>query len=303
MNSSFSERIKQFAYSLGFDACGISMAENSGEQPNYDLWISAGCQADMGYLERNIDKRLDPRLLVDGAKSIISVAINYYPSQKLPENVPQFAYYAYGKDYHDVVRNKLNLLFDFIKLHFPEVSGRCFTDSAPVLERFWAAKSGIGFIGKNTLLILPRAGSFFFLGEIILDLPLNYDLPIDLNCGNCRKCLDACPTGAIEKPHWINARKCISYQTIENNGDIDPDIIPLLTNNVYGCDICQKVCPWNRFSKPCTINEFKPSDNFLALDMVKLKEMEEEDFRKYFSKSAVKRAKFKGLKRNIDCLH
>lgn len=302
MNSSFSDEIKKYARSIGFDVCGISRAGHTGEQDQYAEWLLKGCHADMGYLERNIEKRLDPRLLVEGAKSIISVAINYYPDQRLPDNVPQFAYYTYGDDYHDVVREKLHRLFEFIKMHFPDVTGRCFTDSAPVLERYWAAKAGLGFIGKNTLLILPKHGSFFFLGEIILDLTLDYDTPITLNCGSCRKCIDACPTGAIKKPHWLNANKCISYQTIENKGDIDEEIIPNLSNNVYGCDICQKVCPWNRFAKPCVTPEFKPSDTFLSLDRKKLGEMDEENYRLLFRKSAVKRAKFNGLKRNIECL-
>ncbi len=298
----FSEEIKQHALALGFDACGICRADNSGEEARYLQWISENCHADMGYLERNIDKRIDPRLLVDGAKSVISVALNYYPHEKLPENVPQFAYYAYGEDYHDVVRGKLHRLHDFIKLRFPDASGRAFSDSAPVLERSWAAQAGLGFIGKNTLLIIPRKGSYFFLGELIIDLELDYDSPINLNCGNCRRCLDACPTGALEKPHWLNARKCISYQTIENKGDISSEIAPLLNNNVYGCDICQKVCPWNRYARPHNTPEFTPSPEFLSLDFEKLKEMNEETYRQIFRKSAVKRAKLAGLKRNIEAL-
>lgn len=296
---SFSEEIKQYALSLGFDACGICRARNSEQEANYMKWLSEECHADMAYLERNIDKRMDPRLLVDGAKSIISVALNYFPHSFQHENVPKFAYYAYGEDYHDVVKGKLKQLFDFIKLRFPDVSGRYFSDSAPVLERFWAAQAGLGFIGKNTLLIIPRKGSYFFLGELILDLELDYDSPINLNCGKCRRCLDACPTGALEKPHWLNARKCISYQTIENKDDISPEIAPLLSNNVYGCDICQIVCPWNRYARSHTTPEFLPSPEFLSLDYEKLKEMDEETYRHIFRKSAVKRAKFSGLKRNV----
>lgn len=298
----FSDEIKQHALSLGFDACGICKAEDSGEESGYMQWLSEGCHAGMGYLERNIDKRLDARLLVDGAKSIICVALNYYPHRKLPDNVPQFAYYAYGEDYHDVMRRKLKQLFDFITSRFPGVQGRSFSDSAPVLERFWAAKAGLGFIGKNTLLIIPGKGSYFFLGELIVDLELDYDKPINASCGNCRRCLDACPTKAFEKPHWLNAGKCISYQTIENKKEIDPAIVPLLNNNVYGCDICQKVCPWNRFAKPHTTPEFFPSDAFLSLDLEKLEAMDEETYRQVFRKSAVKRAKFTGLKRNVDAV-
>jgi len=298
----FTEEIKQYALSLGFDACGVCRAENSGEEEVYMQWLEDNCQAGMNYLERNIEKRLDPRLLVDGAKSIISVALNYYPQKKLPEDVPQFAYYAYGDDYHDVMRHKLDKLFDFVKSRFPDVTGRRFSDSAPVLERFWAARVGLGFIGKNTLLIIPGKGSYFFLGELIIDMELDYDSPINLSCGSCKRCIDGCPTGAIEAPHRLNANKCISYQTIENKWEIAPEIIPLLSNNVYGCDICQKVCPWNRFSKPHSTAEFIPNDDFMSLDLVKLKSLDEELYHKVFKRSAVKRAKLTGLKRNVDAL-
>lgn len=298
----FSEEIKQHALTLGFDACGICHADDSGKEAHYQQWLSENCHADMEYLERNIDKRLDPRLLVENAKSIICVALNYYPQEKLPSHVPQFAYYAYGQDYHDVVRGRLNQLFNFIQRRFPEASGRCFSDSAPVLERFWAARAGLGFIGKNTLLIIPGKGSYFFLGEIIINLELDYDTLLTQSCGNCRRCIDACPAGAIEKPHWLNANKCISYQTIENKGEIAPEIIPSLNNNVYGCDICQEVCPWNRFSTPHATPELMPSEAFLSLDKEKLKEMDEETYREIFRKSPIKRAKFTGLKRNIQAL-
>ncbi|NMB50485.1 MAG: tRNA epoxyqueuosine(34) reductase QueG [Bacteroidales bacterium] len=298
----FSEEIKAYALSLGFDACGICPAGDSGEEEHYMQWLLEKCHAGMDYLERHIDKRLNPVLLVEGAQSIISVALNYYPHRKLSSHVPQFAYYAYGKDYHKVMKDKLEALFRFIRLRFPEVRGRCFVDSAPVLERFWAAKAGLGFIGKNTLLIIPQKGSYFFLGELIIDKELDYDDFLKLSCGNCRKCLNACPTGAIEKPYWLNANKCISYQTIENKGEIDPAVIPCLQNNVYGCDICQQVCPWNRFAVPHCTPEFFPSDDFLSLDFEKLEKMNEETFRRVFRDSAVKRAKFQGLKRNIEAL-
>ncbi len=298
----FSEEIKQHALSLGFDACGICRAEDSEQEANYMKWLSEECQAGMSYLERNIDKRMDPRLLVEGAKSIISVALNYFPHRFQHENAPKFAYYAYGEDYHDVVKGKLNQLFDFIKLRFPDVSGRYFSDSAPVLERFWAARAGLGFVGKNTLLIIPGKGSYFFLGELIINLELDYDSPVSQNCGKCRRCLDACPTEAIEKPHWVNARKCISYQTIENKGEILPEIVPKLNNNVYGCDICQILCPWNRYARPHNTPEFNPSDEFLSLDYEKIQEIDEGTYRQIFRKSAVKRAKFSGLKRNVKAL-
>lgn len=298
----FSEEIKNEALRLGFDECGISRAEDSGEEDRYMRWIEDNHHASMGYMERNIDKRLDPRILVDGAKSIISVALNYYPHRKQPFHAPQFAYYAYGKDYHDVVKGKLKQLLSFIRQHYPEVSGRYFSDSAPVLERFWAAQAGIGFIGKNTLLIIPRKGSFFFLGELIIDLELDYDSPISENCGSCTRCLDACPTNAIEEPFLINSNKCISYQTIENRGEISPEISPKLKNYVFGCDICQKVCPWNRLSTPHGTPEFMPSEDFLSIDLIKLTEMDEEEYQKLFRGSAVKRTKFAGLKRNVNAI-
>ncbi len=295
----FSKEIKQEATRLGFDACGICRATSSGEEERYMQWLSENCQAGMGYMERNIDKRLDPRLLVDGAKSIISVALNYYPHQKQPSHAPQFAYYAYGKDYHDVIKDKLKLLFDFIRERYPGVSGRWFSDSAPVLERFWAAKAGIGFIGKNTLLIIPGKGSYFFLGELIIDLELDYDKPLSENCGSCTRCIDACPTEAIDKPYRVNAGRCISYHTIENRGEIPPVIATRLRNYVFGCDSCQKVCPWNRASTPHETPEFMPSEEFMKLDLKKMLEMDEEQYREIFKGSAVKRAKFTGLKRNV----
>ena len=295
----FSEEIKEYALQIGFDACRICRADDSGREAQYAAWLSQKCHADMAYLERNFEKRMDPRLLVEGARSIIAVALNYFPPEKLPEEAPQFAYYAYGTDYHDVVKSKLQQLFAFVAHRHPEVSGRCFADSAPVLERFWAAKAGIGFIGKNTLLIIPGKGSYFFLGEIILNLVLDYDSPLTQHCGRCRRCMDACPAGAIERPYWLNAGRCISYQTIENKGEITPEVASLMHDNVYGCDICQKVCPWNRYAQPHETPELMPSSEFLSLDWQKLVGMDEEAYRKLFRKSAVKRAKFSGLQRNV----
>jgi len=297
----FSDEIKQQALALGFDACGICRAQDSEQGTYYRQWLSAGYQAGMDYLGRNVDKRIDPRLLVPDAKSIVSVALNYFPPKFLPDDVPQFAYYAYGRDYHEVVKNKLALLFDFIRQHYPEVNGRFFCDSAPVLERYWAAQAGIGFIGKTHCLSFP-ARFLFFLGELILDLEPEYDTPISQNCGSCRRCLDACPTKAIEQPYVMNARKCISYQTIENKGDIDAAIQPLLCNNVYGCDICQKVCPWNRFAKPNRTPDFLPSEESSFADLAKLQAMDEDSYRHIFGRSAVKRAKFSGLKRNVEAI-
>lgn len=298
----FAEEIKQQALSLGFDACGICRATDSGEEERYMEWLRDKHQGEMGYMERNIDKRLDPRLLVDGARSIISVALNYYPPEKLPGKVPQFAYYAYGNDYHEVVREKLRRLFHWIRERHPQVTGRYFSDSAPVLERFWAAQAGLGFIGKHTLLIIPGKGSYFFLGELIIDMDLECDAPVAENCGDCTRCLRSCPTDALEKPYRLNAPRCISYQTIENRGEIAATIVPKLRNNIYGCDICQKVCPWNRDATPHTTPEFVPSTDFLALDLEQMEAMDEARWREIFRHSAVKRATFAGLKRNATAI-
>ncbi len=293
------DEIKEEALRLGFDACGVCKAVDSGQEERYMKWINDNWHADMAYMARNIDKRTDPRLLVDGAKSIVSVALNYYPHEKQATHAPQFAYYAYGKDYHDVVRAKLKELFEFIAIRKPGVTGRYFSDSAPVLERFWAAQAGLGFVGKNSLLIIPGKGSYFFLGELIIDIELDYDKPILENCGSCTRCLDGCPTGAIEEPFRVNANKCISYQTIENRGEISPYVAPRLKNYVFGCDICQKVCPWNRVSAPHNTPEFLPSEEFMSIDLIKLLNMKEEEYREIFRGSAVKRTKFSGLKRNV----
>lgn len=300
--SDISRQIKNQALQLGFEAVGICRAEEMEEYLQHKLnsWIEEGYYADMVYLSRNVDKRIDPTLLVENAKSIISVALNYYPPQKQTEAAPQFAYYAYGKDYHDVLKEKLCQLFDYAKTLLPTVNGRCFVDTAPVSERYWAAKAGLGFIGKNGLLIIPRKGSYFFLGELILDVELKYDSPLDLSCGSCERCLKACPTNALLNPYVMDARKCISYQTIENKENIDADIIPELNNYIYGCDICQRCCPWNKFALPNATAEFQPSEEFLSLTSDKIEEMSEEDYKRIFKGSAVKRAKYMGIKRNLE---
>ncbi len=299
-----SRKIKDYAYSLGFDACGICKAEpiEVEVQQHFKDWISHSYHADMDYMARNTEKRCDPTLLVEGSRSVISVALNYYPETKQLQENPQFAYYAYGKDYHDVVKNKLQRLLDYIKSLEPETEGRPFVDTAPILERYWAAKAGLGFIGKNSLLIIPKKGSYFFLGELIINLELTYDTPLNLSCGNCTRCLDACPTSAIVKPGVVNASKCISYQTIENRGEIDEHVIPKMNNRFYGCDICQQVCPWNRYSRPHQTAEFNPSQAFLDLSFDRLDNLSVEDYQKIFKGSAVKRAKFTGLKRNLEAL-
>lgn len=297
-------QIKEYAYQLGFDACGICKAEgvDSETQQYFKQWIADSYHADMDYMYRNEEKRLNPELLVDGACSVISVALNYYPDIKQPEEFPQFAYYAYGKDYHDVVKAKLQQLYSYIQSVEPLVSGRLFVDTAPVLERYWAVKAGLGFIGKNSLLIIPKKGSYFFLGELIVNVKLEYDSPVNLSCGNCTRCIDACPTKAIVRPKVIDANRCISYQTIENKKEINEEVISVLNNRFYGCDICQQVCPWNRYSRSHKTEEFNPSQAFLALSYEKLENLTEDEYRGIFKGSAVKRAKFGGLKRNLEAL-
>jgi epoxyqueuosine reductase len=299
-----SRQIKDYAYSLGFDACGICEAKpvDAEEQLHFKDWVANSYQADMDYMARNTGKRCNPALLVEGARSIVCVALNYYPQAKQPEINPQFAYYAYGKDYHEVVKTRLQMLFDYIKGQNSTVEGRPFVDTAPLPERYWAARAGLGFIGKNSLLIIPKKGSYFFLGELVVNLELEYDAPLNLSCGICTRCMDACPTKAIVSPKVVNANRCISYQTIENRGEIDKDVIPKLNNRFYGCDICQQVCPWNRYARPHKTEAFNPSEAFLDLSFDKLDNLTVEDYQRIFRGSAVKRAKFTGLKRNLEAL-
>lgn len=302
--NNLSHIIKRSAISLGFETCGICRAEmvTDKEKECFENWLRQSYQADMAYMCNYQDIRLNPTLLVENAKSVICVALNYYPAKKQPISNPQIAYYAYGNDYHDVVKQKLHQLLYDIKAIDPTINGRVFCDTAPLLERYWAAKSGLGFIGKNSMLIIPQKGSFFFLGEIVIDKTLEYDSPIEVSCGNCTKCMDACPTKAIKNPYIIDSNKCISYQTIENRNVINPQIIPSLNNCVYGCDICQNICPWNRFATPNQNIEFNPSDDLLNLDYERLKNLTEEEYIQIFKRSAVKRVKYKGLKRNIEAL-
>lgn len=298
-----SAHIKEYAKELGFSACGFCKAESIGDEAqNLQSWLNKGYNGNMDYLARNFEKRCDPTLLVEGSKSIISLALNYYPSDKQPANAPQFAYYAYGKDYHDVMKEKMQELYNYIQTLVPNLEGRVFCDTAPVMERYWAAKAGLGFIGKNTLLIIPKMGSFFFLGELIINQELEYDKPLTIDCGRCTRCLDACPTQALEKAHLLNANKCISYQTIENKEEISVDVVPKLTNRVYGCDICQQVCPWNKYARPHQIEEFKPLTEILSFTQLSMENMSVEDYQRIFKGSAVKRAKYQGLMRNVKAL-
>lgn len=298
MTSSRSSSIKEIAYSLGFQFCGISKAEFLEEEaPKLEEWLNRNYQGKMSYLENHFDKRLDPTLLVPGAKSVISLLYNYYPEQTFDPDY-KIAKYAYGRDYHEVIKKKLKAFMGKIHAEIGEVSGRVFVDSAPVHERAWAQKSGLGWIGKNSLLLNRNMGSFFFLAELIIDLELEPDGPIKDYCGTCTKCMDACPTGAIPEPYVVDGSKCISYLTIELKEEIPIEFSGQMENWVFGCDICQDVCPWNRFSKPHKEPAFSPQ-GWESLNKKEWEEMTEEVFHWVFKKSAVKRAKFEGLKRNI----
>ncbi len=308
MNSLHSEklahRIKQQAQSLGFSFCGISKAAFLEEEaPRLENWLNQNMHGEMQYMANHFDKRLDPRLLVDGARSVISVLYNYYTDKiQLETDAPKISKYAYGEDYHVVVKDKLHQLFEFIKEQVGEVNGRVFVDSAPVMDKAWAKKSGLGWIGKNSNLINKQQGSFFFIGEIILDLALPEDGPIKDYCGTCTRCIDACPTDAIIEPYVVDGSKCISYFTIELKNEIPNDVKGKFENWAFGCDICQDVCPWNSFSKPHNEPRFEPALSLLEMTKKDFENLTEESFNMVFKNSAVKRTKFNGLKRNIQFL-
>ena len=313
MNSRYlTEKIKAEAKGLGFFACGIAKAEavDSGTADGYRRWIADGGHASMHYLADNIDKRLDPRLLMPGVKSIVCVALSYAPAKTIPADQYQIAYYAYGKDYHDVMKQKLHALASACGI----TTYRAFCDTAPVLERYWAQRAGLGWIGRNHQLIIPHAGSMFFLGELFVTDTLHYDSPTPNRCGRCHACLDACPTSSIinhqssiinNQSSFISAR-CLSYLTIEHRGPI-PSSSFLISNSsfliphsIYGCDICQLACPWNRFAVPTTEPAFQPSEALLTMTKEKWHNLTEEQYRQLFKGSAVKRAKYSGLMRNIN---
>jgi epoxyqueuosine reductase len=293
------EFIKSTASALGFSFCGISKAEFlKDEAPKLEEWLHRNYQGQMSYLENHFDKRLDPTLLVPGAKSVISLVYNYYPKKELDTDL-KIAKYAYGEDYHDVIKDKLHDFMQRIQDEVGEVHGRVFVDSAPVMERAWAQRSGLGWIGKNSLLLNRSMGSFFFLAEIILDLELEYDGPMKDYCGSCTACMDACPTEAIPEPYVVDGSKCISYFTIELKGAMaDSQKSSDFDNWVFGCDICQDVCPWNRFSKPHDEPRFDPKKE-LNMSTAEWVEITKDLFEKIFEKSPVRRTKFEGLKRNI----
>ncbi len=300
--STLTHLIKQEACRLGFSFVGMAKAEMMDEEARrLEAWLNRGLHGQMSYMANHFDKRTDPRNLVPGAKSVISLMYNYYTDkeQEDPE-APKISRYAYGEDYHFAIKRKLKDLLYFIQENAGEVYGRVFVDSAPVLERDWARRSGIGWVGKNTMLIHPRAGSYFFLAEIILDLELEYDGPVKDYCGTCRRCIDACPTDAIApEGYLLDGSKCISYFTIELKEAIPEEYRGQFGNWMFGCDICQEVCPWNRFSKPHDEPAFEPKAALLEMRRSDWEEITEEVFRELFRHSAVKRAKYEGLKRNI----
>ncbi|HKL07390.1 MAG TPA: tRNA epoxyqueuosine(34) reductase QueG [Bacteroidales bacterium] len=295
--------IKQKALELGFSAIGISKAEClEKESKQLKEWINKSFHGEMQYMENHFEKRVDPRKLVAGAKSVISVLYNYYPKEQQKKDTYQISKYAYGRDYHYVLKEKLHRLYDFINNEIHETNGRAFVDSAPVMDKVWAARSGLGWIGKNTNLISKELGSFVFIGELILDLELNdSNLPIKDYCGNCTKCIEACPTGAL-KPYQLDARKCISYLTIEKKGELPPEFKGKWNDWIFGCDICQDVCPWNSKARPHNNPQFKLTEKFQYLKKEDWEKLDKTRFKKIFKNSPVQRTRFEGLKRNLEFL-
>lgn len=300
-HSQHTRTIKKIAKELGFADCGIAQARMlSEEESRLNDWLNKGFHGNMDYMANHFEKRLDPQKLVPGAKSIISLIYNYYPENDLGYNSEyKIAKYAYGKDYHFVIKDKLKIFLDRIKVEIGDVNGRAFVDSAPVMERQWAQLAGLGWLGKNGLLLNKKMGSFFFIAELIIDLDLNYDSPVMDHCGSCTRCIEACPTDAIVEPGVVDGSKCISYYTIELKADQPIESNKDFEGWVFGCDICQDVCPWNRFSIPHEETEFKPTEKLIKMNSQDWQEITQEVFSSLFSKSAVKRTKLKGLKRNI----
>ncbi|MGB5652934.1 MAG: tRNA epoxyqueuosine(34) reductase QueG [Robiginitalea sp.] len=296
----YSQFIKSEAKRLGFLSCGISKAEFlEDEAPRLERWLHQNMHGEMGYMENHFDKRLDPTLLVPGAKSVISLLYNYYPSKTQEEDTYKISKYAYGEDYHEVIKRKLRLLLCVIQEEIGAVHGRVFVDSAPVLDKAWAARSGLGWIGKHSNLLTKEVGSYYFIAELILDLDLDYDYPVTNHCGTCTACIDACPTEAIVQPYVVDGSKCISYYTIELKNEFPSDLTAPFEDWIFGCDICQDVCPWNRFAKPHSEPAFEPKPELLKNSRRDWEELTEEVFQQVFQKSAVKRTKFSGLQRNI----
>ena len=300
----YSEIIKRKAMDLGFLSCGIAKAGFlADEAPKLEQWLQEGRHGKMTFMENNFEKRLDPTLLVPGAKSVVSLLLNYYSEEKqFDPKAPKIASYAYGEDYHTLIKEKLTGMLMHIRDEIGEIEGRIFVDSAPVMDKAWASRAGLGWVGKNTNLISKKAGSFFFIAELIIDLELEYDLPVADHCGSCTACIDACPTEALIAPYQIDGSKCISYATIELKEAIPPSFKGKMEGWAFGCDICQTVCPWNKFSKPHKEATVMPRDELLELTLKDWQELTEDTFNRVFRKSAVKRAKHSGLERNIKFL-
>ncbi len=293
--------IKQEAQRLGFLSCGISKAGFlEQEAPRLENWLNQNMNGQMSYMENHFDKRLNPTLLVDGAKSVISLLLNYYPAELQNQDAYKVSKYAFGHDYHYVIKEKLNELLHFIQTEIGEVSGRAFVDSAPVLDKVWAAKSGLGWMGKNSNLITQKIGSFYFIAELIVDLDLAYDTSTTDHCGSCTACIDACPTGAIVAPYVVDGSKCISYFTIELKDNLPQDMKGKFDDWIFGCDVCQDVCPWNRFSKPHNEPLLRATPEILSYSKSDWEEITNETFQKVFKNSALKRTKYVGLLRNIN---
>jgi len=297
--------IRAEAQRLGFEFVGFARAERLDEEAKrLEKWLQQGAHGRMAYMENHFDLRVDPTLLVPGAKTVICLTFNYFTDKKQTDpEAPKLATYAYGEDYHFVIKDKLKTLLQFVQTEIGEVNGRCFVDSAPVMEREWAQRAGLGWNGRNTLTIHPKRGSFFFLAEIICDLPLVYDDPVRDHCGTCRRCIEACPTEAISpEGYFLDASKCISYLTIELRDEIPTGFKDKMDNWMFGCDVCQDVCPWNRFSQQHSEPAFEPHPDLLQMTRRDWLELTEEVFGKIFKKSAVKRVKYAGLKRNVQFL-
>lgn len=299
----YSQLIKAESKRLGFLSCGISKAEFLEEEaPRLESWLNKNHHGQMTYMENHFDKRLNPKLLVDDSKSVISLLLNYFPSQEQNSDSYKISKYAYGQDYHFVIKEKLKELLNTIQSQIGEFSGRAFVDSAPVLDKAWAAKSGLGWIGKNSNLITQKVGSFYFIAELIIDLELEYDYPTTDHCGTCTACIDACPTDAIVAPYVVDGSKCISYFTIELKDNLPIEMKGKFDDWAFGCDVCQDVCPWNRFSKPHNEPLFNPNPELLSFSKKDWDEITNDTFNKVFKNSAVKRTKFEGFKRNINFL-
>ncbi len=301
--SKYTQLIKAEAKRLGFLSCGISKAEFLEEEaPRLEKWLNNNMHGEMHYMENHFDKRLDPTKLVEGSKSVVSLLFNYYPEKQQKTGTYKISKYAYGEDYHFVIKRKLKSLLKHIQAEIGEVHGRAFVDSAPVLDKAWAVRSGLGWMGKHSNVLTKSMGSFYFIAELIIDLELEYDTPVTDHCGSCTACIDACPTDAIVEPYMVDGSKCISYFTIELKDDLPTSYKGQFDDWMFGCDVCQDVCPWNRFSKSHSEPLFNPDDRLLNFDKQDWEDITEEVFQDIFKKSAVKRTKYSGLKRNIEFL-